>query len=212
MFGAAAIGLVYPLITGLPGANQNVVPRFASQWYLGKGAEEKPILQYLVKTQQMEFLAEIRFLEQIGDEQEIQVIIDDKKTGKHLEDNLRIGKAFVFIDVTDEMKPYADALENTVFSIRDTVTESKFLVVGAEWGTTYIGKFTPKLKLTEFQDTDFEFGTLKTYTVSYTVNEIENKFLIVDNVPLPVKGEFYTLEGDLDYSFELIKLEGSLPS
>lgn len=212
MFGAAAIGLVYPLITGLPGANQNVVPRFASQWYLGKGAEEKPILQYLVKTQQMEFLAEIRFLEQIGDEQEIQVIIDDKKTGKHLEDNLRIGKAFVFIDVADEMKPYADALENTVFSIRDTVTESKFLVVGAEWGTTYIGKFTPKLKLTKFQDTDFEFGTLKTYTVSYTVNEIENKFLIVDNVPLPVKGEFYTLEGDLDYSFELIKLEGSLPS
>lgn len=212
MFGAAAIGLAYPLITGLPGADQNVVPRFASQWYLGKGAEEKPILQYLVKTQQMEFLAEIRFLEQIGDEQEIQVIIDDKKTGKHLEDNLRIGKAFVFIDVTDEMKPYADALENTVFSIRDTVTESKFLVVGAEWGTTYIGKFTPKLKLTEFQDTDFEFGTLKTYTVSYTVNEIENKFLIVDNVPLPVKGEFYTLEGDLDYSFELIKLEGSLPS
>lgn len=212
MFGAAAIGLAYPLMTGLPGADQDIIPRFASQWYLGKGAEEKPTLQYLVKTQQMEFLAELRFLEQVGDEQNIQVIIDDKMTGQHLESTMKIGKAFVFIDVSDEMTPYIDALDTTVFSIRDTVVESEFLVVGAEWGTAYIGKFTPKLKLTEFQDTQFEFGTLKTYKISYTVNDVENKFLIADNVPLPVKGEFYTLEGDFDYSFELTKLEGSLPS
>lgn len=212
MFGAAAIGLAYPLMTGLPGADQDIIPRFASQWYLGKGAEEKPTLQYLVKTQQMEFLAELRFLEQVGDEQNIQVIIDDNMTGQHLESTLKIGKAFVFIDVPDEMTPYIDALDATVFSIRDTVVESEFLVVGAEWGTAYIGKFTPKLKLTELQDTQFEFGTLKTYKISYMVNDVENKFLIADNVPLPVKAEFYTLEGDFDYSFELTKLEGSLPS
>jgi hypothetical protein len=89
---------------------------------------------------------------------------------------------------------------------------TKYLVVGAEWGTAYIGKFTPKLKLTEYTDTEFEFGTLKTYAVSYKVNDIENKFLIADNLPLPVRAEFHTIEGDLDYSFELVKLEDSLPS
>jgi hypothetical protein len=212
MFGAAVIGLVYPLITGLPGAEQNVVPRFASQWYVGKGSEDKPILQYIIKTTQMEFLAELRFLEQSGDEQNIQVIIDDKKTGQHLESLLKVGKAYVFIDVADDIKPYIDALDVTVFSVRDTVVEPKYLVVGAEWGTTYIGKFTPKLKLTEYKDTEFEFGTLKTYTISYKVNDIENRFFVANNIPLPVKAEFYTLEGDSDYSFELIKLEGSLPS
>jgi hypothetical protein len=212
MLGAAAIGLAYPLITGLPGADQNIIPRFASQWYVGKGAEEKPTLQYLVKTQEMEFLAELRFLEQIDDEQNIHLIIDDKKTNQHLEATLKLGKAFVFIDVPEEIKPYTHALDLTVFSVRDTVVEPKYLVVGAEWGTAYIGKFTPKLKLVEYGDTQFEFGTLKTYTISYNVNDIENKFLVSDNIPLPIRAEFYTIEGDLDYFFELIKLEGSLPS
>jgi hypothetical protein len=212
MFAAAAIGLAYPLIIGLPGAEQNIIPRFASQWYVGKGAEAQPSLQYLIKTQQVEFLAEIKFLDQIGDEQNIQLIIDDKKTNRHLEDVLKIGKAYVFVDTPEDIKPYTDVLDITVFSVRDTVVEPKYLVVGAEWGTAYIGKFTPKLKLIAYQDTKFEFGTLRTYTISYKVNAIENKFLVVDDIPLPVKAEFYTLDGTLDYSFELTKLEGSLPN
>ena len=90
MLGAAAIGLSYPLLTGLPGQEQNIIPRFASQWHVGKGAEENPTLAYLVKTQEMEFLAEMMFLEQSGDEQDIQLTIDDKKTGQRLEQTLKI--------------------------------------------------------------------------------------------------------------------------
>lgn len=206
MLGAAAIGLSYPLLTGLPGQEQNILPKFASQWHVGKGAEDGPVLQYLVKTQQMEFLAEMKFLEQSGDEQDIQLIIDDKKTGQHLEQTLKIGKAYVFINVSEDIKPYVAVLDKTIFSVRDTVVESKYLVVGAEWGTTYIGKLTPKLKLTEYKDASFEFGTLKTYTVSYEVNEITNYFLVADNVPLPVRAEFYTIDGDFDYSYELTNL------
>lgn len=206
MLGAAAIGLSYPLLTGLPGQEQNILPKFASQWHVGKGAEDGPVLQYLVKTQQMEFLAVIKFLEQSEDEQDIQLIIDDKKTGQHLEQTLKIGKAYVFINVSEDIKPYVTALDKTVFSVRDTVVESKYLVVGAEWGTTYIGKLTPKLKLTEYKDTSFEFGTMKTYTVSYEVNEITNYFLVADNVPLPVRAEFYTIDGDFDYSYDLTNL------
>ena len=208
MLGAAALGLSYPLLIGLPGQEQNIIPRFASQWHVGKGAEENPALTYLVKTQDMEFLAEMRFLGTSGDEQDIQLTIDDKKTGQHLEQTLKIGKAYVFINVPDDIKPYVDALGKTVFSVRDTVVESKYLVVGAEWGTTYIGKLTPKLKLTEYKDTQFEFGTLKTYTISYEVNEITNYFLVADNVPLPVRAEFYTIDGNFDYSYELTSLVG----
>jgi hypothetical protein len=210
MLGAAALGLSYPFLIGVPGSEQNVIPRFANQWHVGKGAESQPTLQYLVKYQEMEFLAELDFLEQAGDEQVIHLIIDDKKTGQHLDETLKIGKAYVFIGVPDDAKPYTDALDKTVLSVRDTVSESKYLVVGAEWGTTFIGKFTPKMKLTEYKDTEFEFGILKTYTISYKVSEVENYFHVADNVPLPVRSEFYTIDGMLDYSYDLVRLE--LPS
>jgi hypothetical protein len=210
MLAAAAIGLSYPFLTGVPGAEQNVIPRFANQWHVGKGAEAQPTLHYLVRHQDAEFLAKFDFLEQTGDEQNVRLIIDDKKTGQHVEQTLKIGKAYVFIGVSDELKPYVDILGKTVFSVRDTVVESKYLVVGAEWGTTFVGKFTPKMKLTEYKDTEFEFGSLKTFTVSYKVNDIENYFMVVDNIPLPVRAEYYAIDGTLDYSYELVKLD--LPS
>jgi hypothetical protein len=207
MLGAAAIGLAFPLLTGVPGSEQNVIPRFASQWHIGKGAEEQPSLQYLVKNQEMEFLAEFKFMEPAGDEQHLRLIIDDKKTGQHLEHDMLIGKAYVFLDVPEDIKPYVETLDKTVLSVRDTIVESRYLVVGAEWGTTYIGKFSPKFKLTEYKDTEFEFGKLKTFKISYTVNEIENYFLVADNIPLPVRAQYYTIEGNQDYSYDLTKLE-----
>lgn len=206
MLGAAAIGLAFPFLNGVPGAEQGVLPRFASQWHVGKGADTKPTLQYLVNYQDKEFLARIQFLDQSGDEQNIMLTIDDKKTGQHIEQNLKIGQAYVFIGVNNEIKPYVDTLDKTVFSVRDTIVESKYLVVGAEWGTTYIGKFTPKMKLTEYKDTKFEFGTLKTFLVAYTINDVQNTLWVADNIPLPVKAQYYNLDGTPDYSYELVAL------
>lgn len=209
MFGAAAMGLVFPLLTGIPGSEQNIIPRFASKWNLGDGAENKPTMQYLVKYQDMEFLAEIKFLAQNSDGQDIEIIIDDKKTQQHIEHKMQIGKAYVFVDVPDDAKPYVHALDSTVFSIRDNVVESKYLVVGAEWGTTFVGKFTPKLKVTEYKEMQFEFAKIKTFTVSYKINDIENRFWIADHVPLPVKAKYYTIDGKFDYSFDLVKFEAT---
>ncbi|MEM3065567.1 MAG: hypothetical protein QW177_09415 [Candidatus Nitrosotenuis sp.] len=208
MLGAAAIGLAYPLLTGLPGSEQNVIPRFASQWHVGKGAETKPTLQYDIKTADMDFTVKMKFLEQAGDEQQVRLIIDDSE-GQHFDETLKIGKAYVFIDVSERIKHYVDTLDKTVLSVRDTVVEPKYLVVGAEWGTTYIGKFTPKMKVTDYQDVTFEFGQLKAYKISYKVNDVENYFLVTDNVPLPLKSEYRNLDGVLEYSYELTGFEPS---
>lgn len=207
MLGAAAIGLAFPFLGGVPGSEQNIIPRFASQWHIGKGTEEQPVLQYRVNHQGQEFLAKIAFLEKTGDTEKIHLTIDDQKSGQHMEQELQIGEAFVFIGVNDEIKPYVQALDKSVFSVRDTLTGSKYLVVGAEWGTTYVGKFTPKLKVTEYVDSEFEFGTLRTFVVSYRINDIENKFWIADNIPLPVKAQYYAIDGALDYSYELVALD-----
>jgi hypothetical protein len=207
MLGAAALGLALPFLTGIPGSEQNLIPRFANKWHLGDGSENHPILQYLVKYHDMEFLAEIQFLDKTPHTQDILVVIDDKKIGQHIEDKMQMGDAFVFTDVSDEIKPYANALDATVFSVRNTIVAERYLVVGAEWGTVFIGKFTPKLKLIEHQDMEFLFGNLKTFTISYRINDIENKFWIAENVPLPVKAEYYSLDGTIDYTYELVKLE-----
>ena len=206
MLGAAAIGLGFPFLGGVPGSEQNIIPRFASQWHVGDGAETMPVLQYLVNYQGQEFLAKIEFLEKTDTIQKVKLTIDDKKTGNHVEQNLEIGEAFVFIGTSDEIKPYVQALDKTVFSVRDTLTGSKYLVVGAEWGTTFVGKFNPKLKVTEYSDTEFEFGTLKTFVVSYKINDIENKLWIADDIPLPVKAQYYTIDGAPDYSYDLVQL------
>lgn len=206
MLGATAIGLAYPFLTGLPGSEQNVIPRFASKWHVGVGAENQPSMQYLVKYQDLEFLADLRFLEQSGDTQTVRLIIDDKKTGAQFDETLELGQAYVFINIPDEIRPYVRALDATLFSIRDIVIQPQYLVVGADWGTTYIGKLTPKLHVTHYLDTEFEFGTLKTFLVSYAVNDVENTLWINENLPLPVRAEYYAIDGTFDYSYNLVQL------
>jgi hypothetical protein len=207
MLGAAAIGLAYPLLVGLPGAEQNVIPRYASKWHVGVGAENQPTMKYLIKYQEMEFFATIAFLEKNGDLQKVRLTIDDKKSGNHMEQDLEVGQAYVLVGAHDDIRPYVHALDESVLSVRDVIVQPQYLVVGAEWGTTFVGKFTPKLKLTQYQDTEFEFGTLKTFLVSYTVNDIENRFWVVENLPLPVRGEYYMLDGSPDYYYDLVGLD-----
>jgi hypothetical protein len=207
MLGAAAIGLAYPLLVGLPGAEQNVIPRYASKWHVGVGAENQPTMKYLIKYQGMEFFATIEFLEKNGDLQKVRLTIDDKKSGNHMEQDLQVGQAYVLVGARDDIRPYVHALDESVLSVRDVIVQPQYLVVGAEWGTTFVGKFTPKLKLTQYQDTEFEFGTLKTFLVSYTVNDIENRFWVVENLPLPVRGEYYSLDGHPEYYYDLVGLD-----
>jgi len=209
MLGAAAIGLAYPLLIGLPGDEQNVIPRFASKWSVGTGAENQPSMQYLVRHEEMDFLANLIFLEVIGDEQRVRLVIDDNISGAHYDETLMVGKAYVFVGASDDLKPYVNALDVTVLSVRDVIVQPQYLVVGAEWGTTFIGKFTPKLKVTSYGDTEFEFGTAKSFLVAYEISDIVNKFWIVKDLPLPVKAEYYTIDGDLDYYYELVNLGSS---
>ena len=184
----------------------NHLEKFQRIWF------DIPILRhpswFSIQNAKPEEVAELKkvleFMEKNGDNEKIYLLIDDKKSGVHLEQQLEIGEAFVFIGVNDDLKPYVQALDKTVFSVRDTITGSKYLVVGAEWGTTFVGKFNPKLKVVDYLDTKFQFGELKTFIISYEINQIQNKLWIVDNIPLPVKAEYFTIDGKPDFSYELI--------
>lgn len=206
MIAAGIIGLLWlPLTTGLPGQDENIIPREASKWHMGKGIEYDPVMNYDIYTDKMQFSTKIEFAGS-GFEKYMMISIVDSKLGKDLIQKIPIGNAYVFGEVSDEARPYTTILDQTVFSIRDIALEDKYLVKQAVWDTVFVGATTRDITITEHGKTDFRFGSVSAFTASYDIGDKQSKFWIVDNLPLPVKAEIYDIEGNLQYSYELTSL------
>lgn len=229
---AAIIGVVYPFTIDLPGEEQQVIPRFASQWYVGKGSEYSPTLQYLVKTDEMKFTAILKYLGSpdlvtgegtagpcyspvrvqvdISYDCNVLVRIYDMQTSEQLAKKLTLTSGYTFKEKPEQLEKYLDVLDHTILSVSDMAGEEKYLVVGAEWDTVFVGFQTKKITVTEYGKVDLRFGAVNAYTLSYEIGEIENKFWVADDIPLPVKAEYYDADGNFDYSYELIDITGPL--
>ena len=207
LISAAVKGFVYPLLIGLPGQDENVIPREASKWYVGKGSEYSPIMVYDITTKEgNNFSSKIEFLNDISKKQMIFVEIEDISTGKKIGQNTSLSSAYTFGEVSNEAAPYFLDLDKTIFSFRDIALDEKYLIKKAVWDTIFIGASTVELTVTEHEKTTFRFGSIDAFVLSYIVGNQENKFWIVDNLPLPVKAEVYDIEGNLEYSYELTSL------
>lgn len=218
MFGVITIVIVVSIvgILGFPffaGLSGNVAPSRANQWHVGKGIQYDPIMQYDITTNNTKFSAKIEFLSATKSQnQTLYVEINDPKNNLRVNQTVPINAAYDFTDVSDTAKPYFDVLDSTIFSIRDLALEDKYLVKGAVWGYEYIGEAQEEITVTDYNKTSFAFGTANAYVVSYKEENKENKFWIVDNLPLPVKAEVYDISGNLLYSYELKSLIDPLSS
>jgi hypothetical protein len=204
MISAAFAGLLYPVLIGLPGQDENVIPREASKWHIGKGTEYNPIMNYMVTSGNMTFSAKLSFIRDESATQ-MQAEITDTKSGKQITQRVSLSSAYTF-EATGDAKPYFASLDKTIFSVRDIALEDKYLVKKAVWNTVFIGASTQDLTVTDHGKTTFAFGSVDAFTVSYKIGNKENKFWIVDNLPLPVKAEVYDIDGNLQYSYELTSL------
>jgi len=206
MIGAGVIGLLWgPLFAGLPGGDENIIPREASKWHVGKGAEYNPIMHYTINTATMKFSAKIEFLP-AQTEKQMLVEITQPQSGTQITQTVPLSSAYTFGEVSDDARPYFTILDQTIFSIRDIALEDRYLVKGAVWGTMFIGALTQEIAITEHAQTSFGFGSANTFVVSYDIGDKQSKFWIVDNLPLPVKAEVYDIDGNLQYSYELTSL------
>ncbi|MGQ0638596.1 MAG: hypothetical protein ACT4N1_04505 [Nitrososphaerota archaeon] len=206
MMGAGVIGLLWaPLFAGLPGAEENIIPREASRWHIGKGVEYNPTLHYTINTDTMKFSAKIEFLSS-QPEKQIRVEITHPQSGTQITQAVPISSAYTFGEVSDDARPYFTTLDQTIFSIRDLALEDRYLVKKAVWGTMFIGAITQEITVTEHGQTSFRFGSADAFTISYDIGDKQTKFWIVDNLPLPVKAEVYDIEGNLQYTYELTSL------
>ncbi|MGQ0795208.1 MAG: hypothetical protein ACT4N5_03375 [Nitrosopumilaceae archaeon] len=211
LISAAVAGLVYPVLIGLPGQDENVIPREASKWHVGKGSEYGPIMVYDITTKEgNNFSTKIEFFNDASKKQMIFVEINDISTGKKIEQNTSLSSAYTFGEVSNEATPYFRDLDKTIFSFRDIALDEKYLIKKAVWDTVFIGASTIELTVTEHEKTTFRFGSVDAFILSYTIGNNENKFWIVDNLPLPVKAEVYDIESNLEYSYELTSLSAPL--
>ncbi|MEX0764297.1 MAG: hypothetical protein WD033_03875 [Nitrosopumilaceae archaeon] len=209
MIGAGVIGLLWaPLFAGLPGGDEKIIPREASKWHLGKGAEYDPVMQYEINTSTMKFSAKIEFL---SDQSVQQIRVElPPESGTQITYTIPISIAYTFDEVPEEAQTYFTTLDQTIFSMRDIALEDRYLVKGAVWGTMFIGAMTKEIAITEHAKTSFGFGSANAFVVSYDIGDKQSKFWIVDDLPLPVKAEVYDIDGNLQYSYELTSL--SAPS
>ena len=207
MISAAVLGLIYPILIGLPGQDENIIPRQASKWHIGKGAEFNPVMLYEVTSANgTKFSIKIGFFSDMSKTQMIFVQIDDAVTRKKIEQRTSLSSAYTFGEISENTIPYFQVLDKTIFSMRDIALEDKYLVKKAVWDTAFIGASTQELTVTEHGKTSFTFGSVDAFMISYKIGNKENKFWIVDNLPLPVKAEAYDIDGNLQYSYELTSL------
>src|SRR5574341_74099 len=206
MISAAVVGLIYRILIGLPGQDENIIPREASKWHLGKGAEYNPTMHYDITSSGMKFSAKIGFFSDTSQNQMISIQIDDNTTGKKIDQKTSLSSAYTFGEVSEDARLYFQVLDKTIFSIRDIALDDKYLVKKAVWDSIFIGALTEEITVTDHGKNAFAFGSTDAYTVSYKIGDKESKFWIVDNLPLPVKAEVYDINGNLQYSYELTLL------
>ncbi|HJU13375.1 MAG TPA: hypothetical protein VJ792_02855 [Candidatus Nitrosotalea sp.] len=201
---SAAAGLVWPFFTNI---HFQPLPSAASLWHMGKGSQYEPEMVYKVYDNNSNFTADLKFLPGQGANQSLSIEIRPEGSDKVINQTVQIGLVYDYPNVSPEAKPYFDKLDESVFSMRDYATTEQYLVKGAEWGDLYIGANHEKLTVTDAGTMPFGFGSAKAYLLSYRIGANENKFWIVDNLPLPVKAQVYDFNGTLDYDFELVSLK-----
>ncbi|MDE1830149.1 MAG: hypothetical protein KGI25_07485 [Thaumarchaeota archaeon] len=201
---SAVAGLAWPFFTNL---HFNPIPSAASLWHMGKGSQYDPEMVYRISFNNTNFTADMEFLPMQDNNQSLSVQIKPDNGNKIINQTVQIGLVYDYPNVSGEAKPYFDALDQSVFSMRDYATTSQYLAKGAEWGDLYIGANHEKLTVTDVGTMSFGFGSANAYMLSYRDGANENKFWIVDNLPLPVKAQAYNFDGTLDYSFELVSLK-----
>jgi hypothetical protein len=208
---AAIAGIAWPFI-----ANMKPVyvmePVQASQWHIGKGSEQNPEMVYQISFNKTKFSTDLKFLPISGGQQQLLAKILPSDGGNEIDQTVKIGLVYYFVNTSTEAKPYFDILNQSVFSMRDYATDDKYLAKDAEWGDLYIGANHEKLKVTDSGKISFTFGSANAYLLSYRIGAKINKIWVVDNLPLPVKSEIYDPDGNLVYAYELVSLKVSSAS
>ena len=70
----------------------------------------------------------------------------------------------------------------------------------------FVGKLTPSLNVAN-DIVELTFGNLNTFKVNYEIGSHYNAFFIVDNIPIPIMAKYYDIDGNVQYSYNLLSFD-----
>ncbi|MCY3853911.1 MAG: hypothetical protein OXF77_01385 [Thaumarchaeota archaeon] len=200
-----SIGAFVYLEYGLDIKNVNNLPHFSSTWYMGEGKEYEPILKYLINDHNNNVQLQTTFnFKQISDVNLLYLQMIDQNNNNTFYHILELTNDYTIKSYNnDEIKPHLQIINDTIFSKRDMDKNIKYLIHNSSWGHTFVGKLTPRLKVMN-DIFDFYFGKLNIFKINYKIGMQYNGFFIVDNLPIPIRAQYYDINGNSLYDYELL--------
>jgi len=108
-----------------------------------------------------------------------------------------------------DFKSFYEPIESSILEIRDIALEPKYLAIGAEWNSLSVGPVgsTASVKIIGQEKIQTQAGAFDTSILGYTIGNRASKIWLSNNLPLPVKGEVYNAQNELQYKYSLIYIK-----
>lgn len=111
--------------------------------------------------------------------------------------------------VSKDFKSFYEPIESSLLEIRDIALEPNYLAIGAEWNTLSFGPVgsTIPVRIIAQQRIQTHAGTFDTSVLGYTIGSKASNIWISNNIPLPIKGEVYNAQNELQYKYSLLYIK-----
>ena len=185
-------------------------PSNADIWVAGNGIEDGTTLKYsLTSKAEMSSLesAEVTIeFQEAGDNWNVTFTVVNG-TAPPVENTMTMSKELTREGPLDSsFRPYFDPIDESIFAVRDMEYggSPKYLVVGAPWQQIFYKSSEVIVRVTGEETVQTPAGSFDAFVLTYKLEDNTSKIWVVQGMPLPVKGEVYDSEDQLQYRYELV--------
>lgn len=110
--------------------------------------------------------------------------------------------------INKDFKSFYEPIESSLLEIRDIALEPKYLAIGAEWNSLTVGPVgsTISARIIAQEKIQTQAGTFDTSVLGYTIGSKASRIWL-SHIPLPVKGEVYNAQNELQYKYSLLYIK-----
>jgi hypothetical protein len=111
--------------------------------------------------------------------------------------------------INNDFKSFYEPIESSLLEIRDIALQPKYLAIGAEWNSLSVGPVgsTISARIIGQEKIQTQAGAFDTSILGYTIGTKVSRIWLSNNIPLPVKGEVYNAQNELQYKYSLLYIK-----
>lgn len=186
----------------------DILTQPTERWSVGNSLKENTTLTYRLSHKDNNYedlIIKLNFIKKQEQNWDSFLTVVDPVNGINEQDLLMSQSMIPITTIDPPMKPYMKMVQSSILWIVDYAVEPKYLATGAIWGAITHGVQKEDLRVTAKENVMTEAGIFDSYVLSYRIKDKESRVWVVEDKPLPVKGEVYDVDGKLQFKFELIE-------